>query len=693
MNAIHWPIHFVRRRSAFRCFLLCLGLGRAGALGGGMIEFQFADFQAQETDAFAYLIVNRTGDTSGTDSVDFATSDATAVAGQDYAATSGRLTFTNGEITHQIAVPIFNDGLVEGDESFIVTLNNPSPGATLGTLASRALTIIDNDQGVEFSATNYFASERARQAVLRVGRRDDGTNAIFIHYSTASGSALPGTDFVGVTNGLITLNPGAMDQLLIIPLISDTEAEPPEDFRVFLHDPGPGAALGTVTQAVVRVLDSRWPGQVDGSFDARLRQEYDGVHNLRLMADGRVVIDQFFWIYIDGVLQNGIVRLLPNGALDPSFQAEHLPHNGYWGLAVQPDGKVLYGSAAYMPDGAIGARSLRRLQASGSCDPTFAESCDGPILTGFWTGTGYAVVVQPDGKILLGGDLWDWSSGAPFGLARYETNGALDPNFNRGLPSGVKTITLQSDGKILVGGTDLLVRLNINGTVNAGFNAPLNVGFTNQSSVVWAIVAQPDGGIIVGGSFVSVSGALRTNLTRLQANGAPDPTWSASAGTDGEVRALALQANGRVVVGGDFTQLNGASRNRIGRLNRDGTLDASFLPGEGADGPVNTMAVQPDGGILAGGGFANFDGLPMAGLVRLTGDAIPRFGPSERGSDGFHLTLACDPGQRIEMQYSTNLTGWTAIQTNLTSSDSLQVTDPDGLGGPRRFYRAVVTAP
>src|SRR4029434_8943900 len=95
---------------------------------------------------------------------------------------------------------------------------------------------------------------------------------------------------------------------------------------------------------------------------------------------------------------------------------------------------------------------------------------------------------------------------------------------------------------------------------------------------VTSVAVQPDGKVLIGGYFYNVSGTNRNGIARLNANGSLDNTFDPGGGSNGGVKALALQSNGKVVIGGDFTTVNGTSRNHIARLNTDGSLDSSFNP-------------------------------------------------------------------------------------------------------------------
>jgi uncharacterized delta-60 repeat protein len=131
-----------------------------------------------------------------------------------------------------------------------------------------------------------------------------------------------------------------------------------------------------------------------------------------------------------------------------------------------------------------------------------------------------------------------------------------------------------------------------------------------------ALALQPDGKILVGGAFVSLAGQPRSRIARLNADGTLDAGFNPGANSD--VYALVVQADGRIVVGGAFTSLGGGTRSRIGRLNTDGTQDIGFSPGANSD--VYALVVQPDGKIVVGGYFTTLGGGTRNRIARLNAD-------------------------------------------------------------------------
>ena len=154
-----------------------------------------------------------------------------------------------------------------------------------------------------------------------------------------------------------------------------------------------------------------------------------------------------------------------------------------------------------------------------------------------------------------------------------------------------------------------------------GFNPGAN-------DAVNTVAVQADGKILVGGRFFAICGQTRALLARLNADGTLDTGFNPGAGSFLDypvVNALLVQADGKILVGGNFTMLAGQTRYMIGRLNPDGTLDTAFNPGDGVSGGthgpiVNAMAIQPDGKILVAGSFSELAGQARANCGRLNAD-------------------------------------------------------------------------
>jgi len=277
-------------------------------------------------------------------------------------------------------------------------------------------------------------------------------------------------------------------------------------------------------------------------------------------------------------------------------------------IAVQTDGKILIGGAftTLNPNGSgtVARSRIARLNADGTVDTTFNPNANSSVQS---------IAVQTDGKILIGGSFTALNGGAvPRNrIARLNADGTVDTTFNPNANSDVVSIAVQTDGKILIGGgfttlnggavpRNSIARLNADGTVDTTFNPNANGG-------VQSIAVQTDGKILIGGFFTTLNGGAvpRNRIARLNADGTVDTTFDPNASST--VYSIAVQTDGKILIGGFFTTLNGGTvtRNFIARLNADGTVDTTFNPN--ANGFVLSIAVQTDGKILIGGGFTTLN--------------------------------------------------------------------------------------
>jgi uncharacterized delta-60 repeat protein len=177
--------------------------------------------------------------------------------------------------------------------------------------------------------------------------------------------------------------------------------------------------------------------------------------------------------------------------------------------------------------------------------------------------------------------------------------------------------------------------------LDAGFDPGLDGG------TVYGVAIQPDGKLIICGAFTTI----QQRIARLHPDGTLDPAFNPGSSANNTIGVVALQPDGKMLIGGWFTSFRGVARNRIARLNSDGTLDTSFDPGTGADTVVgadtviNSIAVQDDGKIIIAGGFRSFNGVPRNRIARLNHDGTldSSFNPSgPSGSGG--STLWREPG-------------------------------------------------
>lgn len=420
----------------------------------------------------------------------------------------------------------------------------------------------------------------------------------------------------------------------------------------------------------------------DGTKDESFKIGYGAIHiySLALQSDGKIYVGGGFTSF-DGASQQNVARLNSNGSRDESFKPNGFSVSYVKSLIIQPDGKILAEGNFSSPQ-----NQLVRLNKDGSTDTTFniqddgfkgdniksvALQSDGKIIvagtfskykgisenglirfntdgskdTSFNVGTGFnklndntvesyyygfgTITIQPDGKILVMGDFTSYQGTSANGLIRLNTDGSRDSSFDIGTqfnndPTKFKTLSLQSDGKLLVGweiktnlGTSQmhLVRLNADGTKDSS----LSMG-TGLNLSVNSMVKQNDGKILVGGDFNTYKEIFQNNLMRLNSDKTKDNSFSIGSGFNGSVTSITLQNDGKIIVGGKFTKYQGTTQNYLIRLNTDGTKDSSFNIGTGFDNIVNFVAIQPDGKILVGGNYRKYQGISQNYMIRLNTD-------------------------------------------------------------------------
>ena len=406
---------------------------------------------------------------------------------------------------------------------------------------------------------------------------------------------------------------------------------------------------------------------------------------------------------MNGVLRAGVAQLLQEGPVDLQFNPQLGANAAVLALGRQRDGRILIGGDFTSFNNQPRTR-IARLLVNGNLDPEFDP---GEGVTGTETPVVLAVTVQPDDKVLLGG-FFTHVAGAPRNyLARLEANGQLDSAFNPQISvdptHSVLVVARQSNDQILVGGqfTEVngepregLVRLNPDGKLDSGFDARIQ-----PPAAVIALAEQADGKILVGGFFFSIAGVPRNGLVRLLSEGRLDPEFRPGEGVNDQINAIAVQGDGRILIGGFFTTYDGVPRGGVARLHPDGRLDRSFDPGTGVTGGpdpgVVTLAVQADGQVLIGGDFTHVDSVPRAGIARLHGSILLPPEPFHLetvggGLDGsFELTLHGEVGRSYSIQTSPDLISW-MHWTNLVSIEAVTpLVDPALMTATQRFYRAL----
>jgi uncharacterized delta-60 repeat protein len=403
----------------------------------------------------------------------------------------------------------------------------------------------------------------------------------------------------------------------------------------------------------------------DGSPDTEFYPSLNGqVYAMALQPDGanppKVIVAGAFST-VNGAPCSNIARLNANGTLDTSFHQPILTGNynvsDVYALAVQPDGSIILGGqftkiTSYGQKSATPRAHIARLTPAGDLDTGFDPEASAAVL---------ALAVQPDGAVVVAGGFTTLAPGAATAsvtpvtrnyIARVNADGTLDSTFNPNSNKAVSVITLQPDGKILIGGnfdtlqpngaatattTPDFARLNSDGSLDTSFDEP------DPNGQVYAITVQPDGRILIGGNFFSLQPPSTPNtesgeqIVRLNPDGTLDEPFIVNLGVNGNVNAIIVQPDNQVVAAGNFNQINAPGSptlcGNIARFDANGLEDVTFDPA--STNNILAVAGQPStGDLIIGGSFTNVGGVTAQFLARITPDGLldPNFNPHVNGT-------------------------------------------------------------
>jgi hypothetical protein len=230
----------------------------------GVIQFAQATYQVGENGGSILITVRRSGDTTGTATVQFATSDGSATAGADYTAATGTLTFPPGQPLASFTVPVLTDAVCDGDETVLLRLTNPGGGAVLGTRTTAVFTILDPAACVNFSAATYPARENGGAAQITVNRSGSGTGQVTVRFTTADGTATAPADYTAV-NRVVTFAPGVRNVVVMVPVVNDAVLEGVETVNLALSALQGPATLGVRRAATLNIRDEDVGGVIEFS--------------------------------------------------------------------------------------------------------------------------------------------------------------------------------------------------------------------------------------------------------------------------------------------------------------------------------------------------------------------------------------------------------------------------------------------
>ncbi len=385
-------------------------------------------------------------------------------------------------------------------------------------------------------------------------------------------------------------------------------------------------------------------GSVDSNFNIASGPN-GNVYSIALQSDGNLLVGGTFGQW-NGQYRNNLVRLQPNGNLDASFIIGDGPNGSIRSIAVIPNGSIFIAGSFTQYDGIVRSK-ICQLSENGNLALNF-NSSSGP------NNTVNCVAVRPDGNVLIGGAFTQVNGQQISYLCLLNSIGQPEPAYEIGnkLVSTVKSVGVLIDGSALVcgkltryNGTPIfgIVRLDPFGNQSGLFNPAIGA-----NAAVRGIAVQPDGRIVIGGEFVSFNGQAINRITRLMPDGAIDTSFHVGSGVDNFVRTIVLLPDGKILVGGGFTTYNGQPAKKIVRLLPNGILDPTFSTGQGGDRPVRSIVPLPDGKLLVGGWFTEFNNVPCGYMVRLTADGgLDSTFNIGTGADSTIYSIALQPDGKI----------------------------------------------
>jgi hypothetical protein len=224
----------------------------------GALDFKSLHYDVDETAGQATVTVERVGGVGGAVSVDYQTSDASAVAGSDYTATSGTLNWAAGDSADKtFTVPVTWDGRAEGTEAISLALTNPGGGADLGPNTVAVIRIGDDGaSGALALSSNAYSVGEADGVVTITAKRSGGSlgGPVTVHYATSGGTATASSDYTA-TSGTLTFAPGEAVKSFTVHVANDSAREGNETFQVTLSNAGGGVSLGSPAGATVTIAD------------------------------------------------------------------------------------------------------------------------------------------------------------------------------------------------------------------------------------------------------------------------------------------------------------------------------------------------------------------------------------------------------------------------------------------------------
>ncbi len=639
------------------------------------VGFARSSLSVSESDPHFTVELQRVGDLSTSTRVNLVFNSSSATVNLDYQLpTTLSVSFAVGQSNATVQIPILQDDLAEGDESFRINLTSVQGQHGLAPQSSLAVTIVDDEPSFTVVPGSSLIAETDGEVTWSVrfsGALAPGeTRSVDITAGLAGDSATPGVDYEVTPSSLIFTEAGRT-QSFRVRALPDSIVEPDETLRLTIAN----------STAQLRITDDDRPGTALPSPVTSIDGVLDRVTTL---PDGRVALAGNF-SHVNGTPRSRIALVHPTNGVEASFnspaiEAAPLRIEGMvpaWAEQFQPSrsgGWLAAGHLGLAADTVVG--NVVRLKSDGSFDPAFRSHINGRVV---------ALTEQADGKLLVGGWFTGTGDRSTRGFVRLNADGSIDNSFrlepgtDGRLASFVNAIQVLPNGRILLGGyfetynrsnVFNLIRLHPDGALDESF--PLLRSGVNKP--VNAIRVLPDGRAYVAGYFTAIGGRAYRGIARLTRDGAVDTTFR-STRPNGEIWDVLPLPNGQVLVAGAFTQVAGLQRRYLALLNEDGTVDASFDPGVGPSDHCYRLTALADGSALVTGGFASFGAQPAPGIARFR---LPPFTGSfagiQPGTNGVPTARVWGiPGSRLTLEASADLKSWAPVaETTVSALDGVQ---------------------
>ena len=576
------------------------------------LSWSASSYVVNEQAGSAVLTVNRTSNPAGNVTVAYTTTAGTATATTDYTSSAGTLTWLDGDATPKtVTIPLVADALIEGTETFTVTLSTPTGAVVVDPLVT---TVTVADPGARDPS---FAMPLTGNSINRVVVQPDGNLLVAGAFTFIQTPDFADYDYARIARitssaGMdLTFDPGVGADGTVQSL-----ARQP-DGKILMG--GDFANVGGTSRTrLARLLSD---GSVDPTFT--VGGGPDGtVNDILVQPDGKILIVGAFANY-QGTPRNRIARLLSDGTLDATFaNPTYSASSALRALALQPDGKILAAgglSYNFASGGGTGFKSgLVRLFADGTRDTSFdvGYGAHTSVANNSLT-TIFRVAVLPDGRVLVGGTFTGFGNKfTPKRLARLSSTGALDTTF---VPSA-------------------------NNDVNT-------------------LLPLPDGSLLAGGDFTMIGATSAARIARILSNGALDTAFAAAGGMSSSVRDLAVQADGNILLAGFISNFQGSANPRPlwrivpGLSALPGVIQFSSDTFAAAEGTSATLSVTRSGGALGAltVGYSTVAGTAAATADYTTTSGVLTWADGDTATKTITVPLASDGVSETAETFTVNL--------------------------------------